>query len=214
MINRIFIMVVILAALCSFSVYADLVDGLYFQIGQTWVGNSQDVSSPNPIIIQFNTGVIMDLPWLLYLSPDVFVGGYHYTWQEEQAMAIPVAREFATGSYVLYVNIDPGFGLRLPVTDSVAFGVSLGPAFLLRFPVLSYGGGKENAPNILGYLLGGGRFFYPQTSAQLDWAFSDSIRFLLKLRVFYPIHHYWTGDSLPFYDQLIIQNNIGFVFEL
>jgi hypothetical protein len=73
---------------------------------------------------------------------------------------------------------------------------------------------KDDENSALPWFYGNGRFFYPETRFFLRWHVSEPVDFLVNLRAFYPVFHFWDGSGQPFWDQLMVSFGIGFGIRL
>ena len=172
---------------------------------------------PSPIVQLLGASLPISLSSWFVLEPMLELFGTDYEWTDTFATAVPAAVESGGGFFTLGTLISLHAGVRLPIAKAVSLGLSIGPDFLLRFPLEFF----NNLPaSVAGrapaqaYFFADGRFFYPESRLFFRWQFSESLVMVINLRVFYPLFHAWDGLGQPFIDQFMVSAGLGLGFRL
>jgi|GEM_PF-1134720 hypothetical protein len=169
-------------------------------------------SGPSPILNMLGVGLVLPLPGALSIAPRLDFYSAYYDWVDGRAM--PIDTEFRLASVL-------GAILDLPLRYQLTFGrdhflhFSAGPAFLLRVAFRTPVAAPEEQPEVdaLGaYLWSGGRFFYPGLGVSYSYRMADWVSFGVSARVLLPVFNWWTGEGLPFADNLIAGGGIWISF--
>ena len=87
--------------------------------------------------------------------------------------------------------------------ESFRLGLEAGLGMLFRIAL--YGlDGSSDIGSITGYLNGGGKFIYPVVGLSTRWKIRDSIHAGPYLRAYIPVYRLWDGESMAWWDTLLV----------
>ncbi len=184
--------------------------------GLLWLGNSSREGAPSPLLDTIGVAVPFAITPALSFAPELDITGTQYQLQvySDPTRAVPTEIEFANSVWYLGLLLDLPLRYSFPLSKQTAIGVGVSPAFMLRIPTVSWGTGGADAGVMSGYFYSKLRFFYPSAQVFFDWQVLSGLALEFRLRGFFPIFHLWDGEGLPFWDQMMIDGNIGFRFSL
>ena len=184
--------------------------------GLLWLGNSSTEGAPSPLLDTVGIALPITITPAISIAPELDFTGTQYQLQvySDPTRAVPTEIEFANSVWYLGILLDLPFRYTFPLSKQTALGFGVSPAFLLRIPTVSWGTGGSEAGAMSAYLFGKGRFFYPSAQVFFDWQVLSGLALEFRLRGFFPIFHIWDGEGLPFWDQMMIDGNVGFRFSL
>ena len=151
-----------------------------------------------------------------FLEPGLEFLGWYYDWTPASNAQI-TQRENGVGFFTIGALVTLQAGVSFPVSPVISLGGALGLDLLLRFPLElqnTSSAVQADEGSALGWFYGSGRFFYPETRLFLRWHFSEPVDFMVNLRAFYPVFHFWDGSGQPFWDALMISGGVGFAVRL
>lgn len=169
-------------------------------------------SAPSPVINMLGAGTVFPIQGAFSLAPTVDFYSCYYNWVDGRAI---VAMDENRTAVVV------GAILGIPVNYAIDFNplhrltVSGGPAFVLRAGFLANAVPAEEGPSvdaISAYLWDRGRFFYPEFGLSYSYALASWVRFGATARVMLPVFNWWTGEGLPWGDNLIAGGGIWLSF--
>jgi hypothetical protein len=181
-------------------------------LGLIFLGNAEEDSAPNPVILQ---GVGVTFPVYQLDALTIEVGGLFYGTQYQwlNNRASPADIERADNFYVLSVQIDGRVMYEWKVSDQVDLGVSGGLTLAIRVPLFAWDEGEKYREDMTAYFLEG-RFIYPQAGGYVDWAILEGIELRFSLRVFFPLYNLWSDEGMPFWDGGMVQGIVSMNFKL
>lgn len=169
-------------------------------------------SAPSPIINMLGGGTVIPLPQAFSLAPSIDVYSAYYNWVSGRA--VPAMDENRT-AVVLGAILDVPVNYTIDFTPVHRLILSGGPAFVLRAGILANGVPAAEQPSvnaISGYLWDKGRFFYPEIGISYSYAAASWVRFGATARVMFPVFNWWSGESLPGADGMIVGGGIWLSF--
>lgn len=192
------------------------VQGVDARAGLLWLGNSSTEGAPSPLLDTIGISVPLSIAPRISFAPELDFTGTQYQLQvySDPTRAVPTEIEFANQVWYLTLLLDLPVRYTLPLSKQLSLGFGLSPALIFRIPTVSYGLGASQAGAMSAYFYGEGRFFYPTTELFLEWQALPGIALQFRTRVFFPVFHLWDGDGLPFWDQMMIDGNLGLRFAL
>jgi hypothetical protein len=176
---------------------------------------------PSPILQTFGASMVLSLsgPW--YMEPSIEFFGTYYEWtggtDPNTGRAVPTGYETGAGFFTAGSLIALQFGAMFPVTSFLSLGGSVGPDFMVRFPLELT---NNSSLSIAGrgpatsYFYSSLRFLLPETRFIVRWQVVDAVGLVFSLRALFPIFHLWDGEGLPFTDQFSAAFTIGFVIRV
>ncbi len=181
-------------------------------LGLIFLGNAEEHSAPNPVILQ---GLGVTFPVYQFDSLTIEVGGLfygtQYQWLNDRASPADIER--ADNFFVLSVQIDGRVMYEWKVSDQVDLGVSGGLTFAFRIPVVAWDEGEKYRADMTAFFLEG-RFIYPQAGVFVDWAIVEGLELRFSLRAFFPLYNLWSGEDMPFWDGGMAQGIVSMNFKL
>ncbi len=188
--------------------------------GLIWVGNGYTVdSSGQPV--QFSdvsplagtVGIDFGIPLSSRLTwrPALDLFGIQYA-ETSSGKVVPTQIESANAVLMLNALVSLPFLLTWDVGSSLSISAGISPSLLFRIPTLSYGNPDRGA--ITSYMYQSLRFLYPEIQASLLYEFQKTFQFGITLRGLYPIFHFWDGESVPFWDQMLVSGVLFLRFVL
>lgn len=185
------------------------------QGGVLWIGNGEKEGAVSPV----SNTLGVSLPLLsrkhFFLAQGLTFTGTQYQLSFDGGKAIPTEIEYADGVWVLSAILDLKAGFNFNFSSVLSGGFSFIPAGVFRFPLMGWGAFSEDTSlkRVLGsYFYSAGRFFYPGTEIFFHWKMNTRIGLSLRIKGYLPIFHGWDGETVPFYDQLIISSSVGLRF--
>ncbi len=101
--------------------------------------------------------------------------------------------------------------------DLLQVGAALGLDALLRFPVWPYYNAAQAvdaASSSWAYFYGSARFLYPEARLFLRWQVARGLALVFSVRALYPLAHLWEGQTMPLWDELMVNATVGFSIPL
>ncbi len=190
------------------------IDYIEIDTGLLYLGNSETDSAPSPILRTVGLTVPLLKMNLFTIRTGIDFWGNYYAYNGTRALPQEIEAPGDRWNWVLSTLIDTRFGMEYAFNSTILAGADIGLAFLLRFPIVSSDVAKNDRLALMQYLFGKGRFFYPSNDIYLTWNVYEKFSLSFNLKILYPLFHLWDGESLPFYDQLIVSGLIGFVIKL
>lgn len=190
------------------------------RLGLIWIGNGYTVdSSGQPV--QFSdvsplTGTVgidfgVPLSSRLTWRPALDLFGIQYA-ESASGKVVPTQIESPNAVLMLNALVSMPVLYTWDVGSSLSISAGISPTVLFRIPTLSYGNPDRAA--ITGYMYKSLRFLYPEVQTSLLYSFRKDFQFGLTLRGLYPIFHFWDGESVPFWDQMIVSGVLFLRFPL
>lgn len=188
-----------------------------------YIGSSPPAGygGPSPILQTFGASLVLSLNDRWYLEPSIEFFGTYYEWtggtDPSTGRAVPTTYDSGAGFFTVGSLIGLQVGAMFPVTSFLSLGGSVGPDFMVRFPLeltnsstLSVAG-RGPATS---YFYSNLRFLLPETRFIVRWQVVDAVGLVFSLRALYPLFHLWDGEGLPFTDQFSAAFTIGFVIRV
>ena len=215
-----FTIILCIFAVLGSSAYALTAESVDAYGGVLWIGNGAGtvdapVGAPSPLLTTYSVTVPLRVSRFFLFVPGIDVFGTRYGFEPGSTKAVPVEIEYASGVWELGLVISPAVAFDLPLRGGSHLGVFAGTSFVLRAPIVVW---PETATDLRGqvaqYHYGAGRFFYPEAGLYFQWLAFDNLSVALRGKVLFPLFHAWDGESVPFYDQLMVSGAVGFRFLL
>jgi len=200
--------------------YALNVGDIDARLGLFWIGNGYTVdASGNPVqksdVSPLAGGAGIDLGFhlspSLTLRPAIDLFGIEYA-MTTSGKVVPTQIESADALLMLNVLISAPLTMTFPIADKLQLSAGVSPSVLLRIPTIGYGSPDRAA--ITAYMYQSARFFYPEAQIGLNYLFTPRVQFGLMLRTLFPIFHFWDGEQVPFWDQMIASGTFFLRFTL
>jgi hypothetical protein len=169
-------------------------------------------SGSSPILNMLGAGTVFPLPLGFGIAPSLDVFSTYYALVGGRAMPIEIENRTAV-LWCLLLDIPVQYSLDLAEKHRLVFTV--GPAFAIRFALRATAVPVEEQPAvdaIAAYLWSGGRFFYPEVGVSYSYKMADWVRFGVTAKVLLPVFNWWTGENLPFSDNLITGGGVWLSF--
>lgn len=217
MVPRRVVVPVLLIAVFSTAVYSFELESIDLRSSLTWIGNSDTSqgSEIDPVI------VLPGLSFSFRLSDVVrFAPGLELSLDEYALVASgrAVPTQIETGSAVGPLAVVAGVAVSTPwyfgffPVPELELAAAVSPTVYFRFPLLPI---ENTDPAAIGaYLLGMGRFLYPELRLHIGYRRGPTVAFALEGRALFPIFHIWDEEDLPFWDQLILGGSLSIRFFL
>ena len=213
--NSRFILILSFALILFFQNISELsaLDINYVEInsGILYLGNSDTNSAPSPILRTIGITLPLFQKNIFTIRSGINFWGNYYAYNGSRALPQEIEAPEDRWNWILATNIDTRFGINYRFNKSIEAGADTSLAFLLRFPIVSSEIAKNDKLSLLQYFFGKGRFFYPANDLYFTWNVYNKLALSFNTKIMYPLFHLWDGESLPFYDQLILIGTIGFV---
>ncbi len=173
-------------------------------------------SAASPFIIYpAGISVPMRIGELFYLDPGIrFYFPYTVIFSDDVSRPVPATREDADRIEILAIDIRPEAGVIFPLSEDFELGVTGAPSLLFRLPLIGYDNAGDDVALVRQYYLAKARFLSLYTGGFFNWNFSDSYILNIKAGTDLPFYNLWDGSGTAFYDQLKINLEIGFRFNL
>jgi hypothetical protein len=169
-------------------------------------------SAPSPIINMLGAGTVFPLADQFSIAPTLDFYSCYYNWVSGRAV---VAMDESRTAVVLGAILDLPINYTIDFTPIHRLILSGGPAFVIRAGVLGQAVPSAEQPavnSISAYLWDKGRFFYPEVGISYSYAAASWVRFGATARVMFPLFNWWTGEGLPFADNMIVGGGIWLSF--
>jgi hypothetical protein len=169
-------------------------------------------SGPSPILNMIGGGTVFPIGSSFSIAPRIDFYSTYYDYIDGRAMPIEVENRLAI---VYGAILDLAVRYDLPFKERHAIQFTAGPAFLLRaaFRAAKVPEDEQGAvDSVADYLWGGGRFIYPELGVSYSYRMADWVKFGVSARVLLPVFNLWTGEGLPFADNLIWGGGIWITF--
>ncbi|MCF7928935.1 MAG: hypothetical protein K9L68_08490 [Spirochaetales bacterium] len=216
-----FLFSVIIALLLLFSSAAAVssltVDALEAEYGLLWLGkyeggDYQSSSTPSPILNTLGLTVPLDFENGFLLQPGLKVFGTDYLYTGSRA--VPAGIEDKDAFYVLAMLLKTPIVFDFPLNENLVLSGEAGPSFLLRVPLVAYDAGESMRSDMTSYLFGSLRFLYPELGFSMRWKLNRSIALGFRTEFYPPVFHFWDGEDVPFYDQMMVDALMTLRFNL
>jgi len=212
----IFITIIIILLLFPAAVFAVDVEGIQFSFGNAIILNAEPVEvSPAPTVVAPMLGVAVPMTFtdILYFEPGLRFYTTIVTLTDDNK-AVPAADETAGSVSVLNCELRPEIGAIFDIGETIAIGVTGAPVLTFRIPVNAEDeeNGESHKTAVSEYYYGSARFLGFYAGGFFSWAFGGHSVLRLKAGTNLPVYHLWDGDDAGFYDQLVIEPEIGMVF--
>ncbi|MDC7226214.1 MAG: hypothetical protein PQJ61_05575 [Spirochaetales bacterium] len=218
---RVLFSFILLAAIPSAGFSADFnadLEGVELIVGNAIILNAEDVSvsdAPSPIKAFFGVSVPMTFTDIFYFEPGFRVYSTYVTLEtvDGEFKAVPAAVDTVDRMSVFNCEIRPELGAIFHLNEKISMGITGAPVFTLRFPLTAYDeADSDDKATIREYYYSNARFLGLWAGGFFSWSFGESTTLRLKAGTNLPVYHLWDGDDAAFYDQMIIEPEIGFVF--
>ncbi len=198
---------IIFFLLIGFNVFS--IDYISIDGGAMLMFNAEENSAPNSLMPTIGASFnILPVEKPLLLEVGILFFGTQYVWNGDRAM--PAEIEAANSLLVLGILLEARFGYLFTLTDKFKIGGTVGLATVFRLPIIAYDNGGDNQGDTASYLLS--RFLYPEVELTFRWKLVDKIGLSLGIKYLLPFFHVWDGESLPFYDQMMLSAIVGVQF--
>ena len=94
--------------------------------------------------------------------------------------------------------------------SKVDLAVLVGPALVLRYPVLASAEAEADKSAAIKYYYDKGRFFYPEAEIFVRVSVSERLAVGMALRGLVPAYHLWSDQGMPFWDEAHVLGVVGF----
>lgn len=189
------------------------IEHLDIEAGITTLFNSDATGAPSPIVLP-EVGISLPLMFddsAFHLLPRLAVFGTDYLYTGFRPIPAEVER---AQFFVLGISLDILAGYGFAVSESIDMAVRGGITVLIRVPISVDPPYAEESSYYTDYFYGNARFIYPEVEYAVRWKMSEDFSIALTLRALIPLFHLWDGESLPFYDQLMVSGILGFSINL
>ncbi|MBI9103287.1 MAG: hypothetical protein JEY99_12795 [Spirochaetales bacterium] len=174
-------------------------------------GENRETSSPLKEFL--GVGLPMDFGSRFEFRPELTLFYFDYFYNDLDGRALPSPIEKADRISVFHFLVNPAFSIVFPYDNGLSWGLSLSPSFLLRLPLIAVDEGDDDRSDITSYFYSAGRFFYPSAGGFFRWQFAERTALSITAWGHFPLFHLWDGSVEPFYDQLLVSVNAGFIFK-
>ncbi len=170
------------------------------------------ISAPSPVINMFGIGTVFPILGEFSLSPALDVYSSYYGWTGSRALMVLDENRTATVT---------GFILNIPLSYRIDFNpvhrlsLGAGPSLVMRSAALAKAVPEDEQPSIDAindYLWAQGRWFYPEFSLVYSYAAAPWVRFGAGVRCLFPVFNGWSGESIPWADNMIVGGGIWVSF--
>lgn len=207
---------ILILALIPSAVFAFELEGVQLIGGPAVIFNAEPVENspaPNPVILMLGASVPMTFTDILYFEP----GLRFYSTRvvlDSTYKPVPAAIETRNRISVLNCELRPEVGAVFNITDNIMLGVTGAPVFTFRFPVIAYDDavGTDQKKVVREYYFSAARFLGFYAGGMFSWTFAEDTALRLKIGTNLPVYHIWDGEEIAFYDQLMIEPEMGIVF--
>jgi hypothetical protein len=185
-------------------------------VGLLYIGSAPPPTygAPSPITQTFGASLVVKTDGPLFFEPSIEFLGTYYEWvSDPYDRAVPATYESGNGFFTIGSLVGLQAGMMYPVATGLEMGGALGIDFLLRFP-FEFQNTSADTGDGMAYFYSKGRFIFPETRFITRWRVTDGVSLVFTLRGMYPLFHLWDGEGLPFYDQLLVAADLGFVIGL
>ncbi len=187
-------------------------ESLDLRTGLAWIGNTDTSqgSETSPLVVLPGAGVSFRLSDAVRFAPSLEFHLDEYA-LVNSGRAVPTQIEAgsAVGPIALVGGLmvaTPWYFGFFPLPElELAAGVS--PTVFFRFPL--FGIETSDTTSIGNYLMGQGRFVFPEVRLYAGYRRSESVAFSAEARVLFPLFHVWTDEGVSLPDQLIVTGGIG-----
>ncbi len=204
---------VIIASLLLFGIpafaFALKISELDINAGLLFIGSSPP-GAPSPLVQTLGISMPIKSDGPFFLEPSIEFFGSYYEVDPITGRTVPAPYESGTSFLTIGSLITLQSGLLYTLSKDIEMGGALGVDFLIRVPY-EFQNTNADTGDGLTYFYSQGRFIYPETRFITRWHVVDGVTLAFTLRGMYPLFHLWDGESLPFYDQLLVGLDIGFV---
>lgn len=187
----------------------------------TFVLNTEtgNASGPSPLVNSFGARIAIPFDRFLSLEP-----GFSFYWTDYDWIAdpdtlvsrpMPVEMENLKAATVLAFPVTVPLVFTVPLSADFSVFASLGPALNARVAILAAKADPSTeVAKINEYFWSSGRFFMPETLLGGKFRVSDSLDAALTARALWPIANLWSGESVPFFDGIVIAAGLRLSFSL
>lgn len=191
--------------------------GMDVHWGLIWIGNAEEEGAPSPLLPTLGVSLPVYFAPFFFLDPGMDFYGTSYQLSETgSGKAVPTEIEYANYIWYLIMRLDIPAGFRFNFSDNLAAGVTAGPSFLFRIPLIAWGdcaqSGSTCREEMGSYFYCSGRFFYPEAGLFFIWKMFNKAALLIEAKTFFPLFHAWDGEEVPFYDQFMVAGSVGLRF--
>ncbi|WP_020611138.1 hypothetical protein [Sediminispirochaeta bajacaliforniensis] len=187
-------------------------EGIEFFGGGIWTGNSRsDAGAPSPIYPSLTIGVPLRLgdgPFSFVPALTLYKAWYLYDESEESAIPAELEQRDITAVEII---IDSSFRFDMIKRKSFVTGPELSLSFDLPVPIVVWENEDESS-SLVSDLYDSGKFFLPGVGWHWTVILHDTHPLLFNLKSYLPLHRFWDGEDLPFYDRLKIAFRVGYRF--
>lgn len=186
-----------------------------FRGGMLFLGSAEENAAPSPLLSLVGISLPLRFSEYILVEPAVQFHGTWYGDNQIDSVTRPVPMPLEDReAWVLSVLFDPAFRAEVPLADTTAFGLSLAPAFVFRFPLLTEADAEFDRSAVINYFYSSGRFFFPRGGVYLSWKATEKVALRFQLDAWLPLYHAWDGGSAPFWDDLLVCGWVGFSITL
>jgi hypothetical protein len=213
--HRTRILVIFLLLLPSVIFAFDL-EGIQLIGGKAVILNAEPVetsTSPGEAATMFGVSVPMTFTDLLYFEPGLRLYSTTVVLDSDYK-PVPAAIETMNRISVLNFELRPEVGAVFNLTEHLMLGVTGAPVFTFRFPIIAYDDAADSDDKtvVREYYFSAARFLGFYAGGLLSWNFAENYALRLKIGTNLPVYHIWDDEDIAFYDQLMIEPEIGIVF--
>lgn len=187
-------------------------DGVAVGGGVLWTGNSRtDIGAPGPV----QPALFLGFPFhfgesRFSLDPFLALHRSWYLYHEESSQAVPAELEHRDVTF-LNLRISGAFRFDLFSRETWSSGPSLSLNLHLPIPVMVWRE-NDNLGALVGDLYGDLKFLLPGAGWFGSILLHGKHRLHLAADVLFPIHRFWDGTGLPFWDGMGIILKTSYLF--
>mgnify|MGYP006274712391 CR=1 FL=1 len=199
----------LLSAVPTFSFELESID---LRTGLAWIGNTDTSqgSETSPLVVLPGAGVSFRLSNVVRFAPSVEFHLDEYA-LVDSGRAVPTQIE--TGSAVGPIALVGGVMVATPwyfgffPIPELELAAAVSPTVFFRFPL--FGIETSDTTAIGNYLMGQGRFVFPELRLFAGFRRSESVAFTAEARVLFPLFNAWIQEAPSLPDQLIVTGGVG-----
>jgi len=192
--------------------------------GSIWIGNAYrppvldepvEGSDFNPILHFYGAGGRIGFGRRLAVSPGLDFFFKDYLAVDGRAVPTQIETGRAAGqlAHVMGVAVSAPLSVRVFRGTSFHVDAGLSPTAILRLPIVPIE--DSEVDQLWDYLLGNGRFAFPEATLALEYDMPEWLTFAFRVRAFAPVFRLWTDETeLPFWDQLKLAAQLSLRYRL
>jgi len=191
-------------------------EGLQFNMGNALILNAEPVSvspAPSQTAALLGVSVPMRFTDIFYFEPGLRFFAMNVLLYQATYKPVPAAIETKDRVAVLGCEVRPEVGAVFDIAEGLELGITGAPVFMLRFPITAYDdAGETEKTAIQSYYFSSARFLSLYVGGFLTWDFSENAALKIKIGTDLPVYHFWDGEDIAFYDQLIFTPELALLW--